>query len=208
MLTHAQIWACVDGLAARHSMTASGLARKAGLDPTTFNRSKRIAPDGRQRWPSTESIAKVLEATGASLAEFFELLAGPAAAPAGQTLPMIALAGAGLDAFFDPNGHPQGSWDAISFPYIDDAQGFALEVTGDALVPFYRDGTVLIISPQAPVRRGDRVVAQIAPGDLIIGELKRRTAKTVELRAFRGGEEHVLTPEAIAWIARIVWASQ
>jgi phage repressor protein C with HTH and peptisase S24 domain len=208
MLTHAQIWACVDGLAARHSMTASGLARKAGLDPTTFNRSKRIARDGRQRWPSTESIAKVLEATGASLTEFLELLAEPAATPAGQTLPMIPLAETGLDAFFDPVGHPRGSWDAISFPHIDDANGFALEVTGDVLAPFYRDGTVLIISPQAPMRRGDRIVAQIASGTLMIGELKRRTAKTVELKAFRGGEEHVLTPEAITWIARIVWASQ
>jgi phage repressor protein C with HTH and peptisase S24 domain len=74
MLTHTQIWAGVDGLAARYGMTASGLARKAGLDPTTFNRSKRIAPDGRQRWPSTESIAKVLHATGASLSEFMDLL--------------------------------------------------------------------------------------------------------------------------------------
>jgi phage repressor protein C with HTH and peptisase S24 domain len=208
MLTHAQIWACVDGLAARHSMTASGLARKAGLDPTTFNRSKRIAPDGRQRWPSTESIAKVLEATGASLAEFLELLTGPAAAPASQTLPMIPLAESGLDAFFDPDGHPRGSWDAIGFPHVDDAHGFALEVTGEALSPIYRDGTVLIVSPQAPVRRGDRIVVQTAQGEWMVGELKRRSARTVEIKAFKGGEEHVLAPEAIAWIARIVWASQ
>ena len=67
MLSHDQIWAAIDSLAARYGMSASGLAKKAGLDPTTFNKSKRVSPDGRQRWPSTESVAKVLEATGATL---------------------------------------------------------------------------------------------------------------------------------------------
>ena len=41
MLTHAQIWSAIDRLAARAGLTASGLARRAGLDPTTFNKSKR-----------------------------------------------------------------------------------------------------------------------------------------------------------------------
>ena len=65
MLSHSRIWAAIDPLAARHGMTPSGLARRAGLDATTFNRSKRVTGDGRQRWPSTESIAKILDATGA-----------------------------------------------------------------------------------------------------------------------------------------------
>ena len=60
MLTHAQIWSAIDRLAARAGLTASGLARRAGLDPTTFNKSKRMTAAGRARWPSTESIAKAL----------------------------------------------------------------------------------------------------------------------------------------------------
>ena len=64
MLTHSDIWNAVDRLAARAGLSASGLAKKAGLDPTTFNKSKRITPEGRPRWPSTELVAKSLQATG------------------------------------------------------------------------------------------------------------------------------------------------
>src|SRR6201986_3946044 len=70
MRSHGQIWGAIDGLAERHDLTPSGLARRAGLDPTSFNKSKRLSVDGRLRWPSTESIAKVLDATGASMEEF------------------------------------------------------------------------------------------------------------------------------------------
>ena len=74
MLTHPQIWRAIDALAARHGTSPSGLARLAGLDPTTFNKSKRGAADGKLRWPSTESLSKVLGATGASLDEFMALV--------------------------------------------------------------------------------------------------------------------------------------
>ena len=46
MLTHKQIWRAIDALAAENGMSASGLAKRSGLDPTTFNRSKRRTPDG------------------------------------------------------------------------------------------------------------------------------------------------------------------
>lgn len=76
MLKHDSVWAAIDALAARLDISASALAKKAGLDPTTFNKSKRLSHDGRPRWPSTESLSKVLEATGASLDELFSLIAG------------------------------------------------------------------------------------------------------------------------------------
>ncbi len=76
MFSHESVWAAIDALAERHSLSASGLARRAGLDPTTFNKSKRYAADGRARWPSTESLAKVMEATGATFDEFTRLIAG------------------------------------------------------------------------------------------------------------------------------------
>src|SRR5260370_23565128 len=74
MLTHAQIWNALDRLAARSGLSASGLAKKAGLDPTTFNKSKRITPDGRARWPSTESVAKSLAATNTTVEVFVQLI--------------------------------------------------------------------------------------------------------------------------------------
>lgn len=71
MTSHRSIWVAIDALAARHSLSVSGLARRAGLDPTTFNPSKRIGKDGRERWPSTESIAKILRVTGEEFYDFF-----------------------------------------------------------------------------------------------------------------------------------------
>lgn len=65
-LTHTRVWTAIDALARRYSLSPSGLAKRAGLDPTSFNKSKRITGEGRPRWPTTESIAKVLQATGAS----------------------------------------------------------------------------------------------------------------------------------------------
>ncbi len=72
-LTHAGVWQAIDRLAEKHGMSASGLARRAGLDPTSFNKSKRTSKDGKPRWPSTETVAKVLEATGETFAEFVVL---------------------------------------------------------------------------------------------------------------------------------------
>ena len=60
MFTHTSIWTAIDRLAQAFGYSTSGLAKKAGLDPTTFNKSKRIGPDGKPRWPSTESLSLVL----------------------------------------------------------------------------------------------------------------------------------------------------
>ncbi len=75
MLRHDDIWRAIDRLASAKGLSVSGLAKLAGLDPTTFNRSKRATGDGKLRWPSTESLSKILSATGASLNEFVALIA-------------------------------------------------------------------------------------------------------------------------------------
>src|SRR5580658_3564877 len=102
MLTHAQIWSAIDGLARRSGLSPSGLAKRAGLDPTTFNKSKRITPDGRARWPSTESVAKSLAATGASLDQFVALISESAHPPA-EVVPLIGFAQA-VGGYFDDEG--------------------------------------------------------------------------------------------------------
>ncbi|MBX9757445.1 MAG: helix-turn-helix transcriptional regulator [Beijerinckiaceae bacterium] len=208
MLTHAHVWNAIDTLAERHGMSASGLARKAGLDPTTFNRSKRQGQDGRPRWPSTESLAKILQATGASLDEFIGLLSSRGEAT--RRVPLIGMAQAGDGGFFDDAGFPAGAgWDEIVFPNIADENAYALEISGDSMLPAYRDGDVVIVSPNAPVRRGDRVVVKTREGEVLAKELKRRTAKTVELRSIN--PEHpgrVFEARDLQWIARILWAAQ
>jgi phage repressor protein C with HTH and peptisase S24 domain len=96
MLTYVDIWRAIDRLAHAHGLTPSGLARRSKLDPTTFNKSKRVSRDGKYRWPSTESIAKILAATGADLAEF-ATYAGAAPPPgADRRVPMMSIAQAVL----------------------------------------------------------------------------------------------------------------
>jgi phage repressor protein C with HTH and peptisase S24 domain len=207
-LTHGQIWTALDRLAARSKLSPSGLAKRSGLDPTTFNKSKRITPDGRARWPSTESIAKALSATSASIESFVSLISESNGAA--QAIPLIGFAEAGGSSYFDDAGFPVGKgWDEIAFPGVTDERAYALEISGDSMLPTYRDGDVIIVSPAAPVRRGDRVVVKTASGEIMVKELKRQTAKQIELKSLSADHpERTLTLEDVVWLARVVWASQ
>jgi len=209
MLTHAQVWSAVDRLAARSGLSASGLAKRAGLDPTTFNKSKRITPDGRARWPSTESVAKSLAATGATL-DLFVALISESAHPPAEAVPLIGFAEAGVGGYFDDGGFPDGKgWDEIPFPAVDDEHVYALEISGESMHPTYRDGTVIIVSPAAPIRRGDRVVVKTRDGEVLAKELKRKTTKSLELKSLNPEHpDRMLSSEEVLWVARIVWASQ
>jgi phage repressor protein C with HTH and peptisase S24 domain len=208
MLTHAQIWSGLDRLAARAKLSPSGLAKRAGLDPTTFNKSKRITPDGRARWPSTESLAKALSATNVSIDSFVSLISEESGAR--NTLPMISIAQASNGGYFDEHGYPTGSgWQEIAFPAVHDEHAYALEIVGDGMQPAYRDGDVVIVSPAAPVRQGDRLVLKSRNGELMVKELTRQTPKSLELKAVNdGGPDRELPLEDVAWMARVVWARQ
>ncbi len=209
MLTHAQIWGALDRLAARAGLSASGLAKKAGLDPTTFNKSKRITPDGRPRWPSTESVAKSLAATGCSVDTFVQLIEN-GGRPVTRAVPLIGFAEAGTGGYFDDAGFPVGKgWDEIPFPSVNDENAYALEISGNSMEPAYRDGTVIVVSPAASIRRGDRVVVKTRDGEVMVKELKRRTTKSIELRSINPSHgDRSLPVRDVLWIARIMWASQ
>jgi phage repressor protein C with HTH and peptisase S24 domain len=209
MLTHAQVWSAIDRLAARAGLSASGLARRAGLDPTTFNKSKRITPQGRSRWPSTESIAKALAATGTPF-DVFVALIEPNGGATPRAVPLIGFAQAGAGSYFDDGGFPAGQgWDEFAFPAVNDEHAYALEISGQSMEPAYRDGDVIVVSPAAPIRRGDRVVVRTRAGEVMAKELRRRTAKTVELKSLNAQHaERTLSAAEVLWMARIVWASQ
>ena len=208
-LSHGEIWRAIDALAERFDMTPSAMARMAGLDPTSFNRSKRgsTEADGRARWPSTESLAKLLEATGVNFSEF-AALTEQSSPGARRSAPLIGLAQAGQEGFFDTAGMPVGSgWDEVAAPDLGEGL-FALEVSGDALTPVYRDGDRLLVSPTVEPRKGDRVVARTQGGEVLVRELGRVTARTIELLALGREDDRLLSRDEVAWIARIVWASQ
>lgn len=210
MLRHTDIWGAIDGLAKAHGLSPSALARRAGLDPTTFNKSKRVTREGRLRWPSTESIAKIIDATSIGLVEFFSLVPGRSHVSIGRNFPVIGFAQAGMSGFFDDGGYPTGGgWDEIPFPEVGDPHAYALEIAGGSMEPVYRDGDLIIVSPQASIRKGDRVVVKTRAGEVTAKMLGRRTINRVELQPFNAVHpEWHLDSNEVLWIARIVWASQ
>jgi phage repressor protein C with HTH and peptisase S24 domain len=210
-LSHTEIWTAIDALAKRFDMSPSAMAKMAGLDPTSFNRSKRMSADAeaRPRWPSTESLAKVLEATGVGFSEFAALTES-AKRPAARGVPLLGFAQAGSDGFFDDAGFPAGEgWDEIAFPGLQEEGVYALEIAGDSMAPVFRDGDRILVSPSIEPRRGDRVVVKTNAGEVMAKELARVTAKTIELSSLnRDYADRVLERADVAWIARILWASQ
>lgn len=215
-MSHTQIWSAIDALADRNKLSTSALARQAGLDATAFNRSKRFSSDGRARWPSTESLIKVLAATGESFDGFAHLFdtaletKGLRAKRTGTVVPLLGFAQAGSGGYFDDAGFPSGhGWDAIQLPDLDDDQCYALEVSGDSMMPLYRDGDIIVVSPAAQMRRNDRVVVRTQSGEVLAKVLQRRTNSHVELHSLNAEHpDRKIALHDVDWIARIVWASQ
>ena len=209
ILTHDQIWGALDRLAARAGLSPSGLAKRAGLDPTTFNKSKRVTSDGRERWPSTESIAKALAAADSSIDTFAGLIgddarrrplgaaARPRASRRERRLRRVRLSiRQGLDRTCPSRRRGQSQPLRWRFP-------------AKRLRPAYRDGDIILVSPGAPIRKGDRVVVKTKAGEVTVATLKRRTAKALELQPLDASQaERTMAPSDVGWIARIVWASQ
>jgi phage repressor protein C with HTH and peptisase S24 domain len=195
MFNHKQVWAAIDTIAERYGYSASGLAKKSGLDPTSFNPSKRNGPDGRPRWPTTESIANLLEAAGATVEEFSDLLSGRKGQPPRRKhIPLLGLARAGKGGVISG---------------VTDNTAYALEITGDSMLPVYREGDTIIVSPGATVRKGDRVVVRTTDGQVMAKVMQRQTAKNVELASFNAAHDtKTLDMKDVDWMARIIWASQ
>ena len=216
MLSHERVWAAIDALAARYSLSASGLAKRAGLDSTAFNKSKRQSADGRPRWPSTESLAKIIEATNSSLDEFFALVedrprgVGRPLPVQASTVPLIGFAQAGAGGFFDDAGFPAGQgWDLIELLAAAGEGSYALQVQGDSMLPLYRHGDMLVVQPNATVRKGDRVVVKTISGEVMAKVLDKRTATAVDLVSLNPDHPNRrLAASEVEWLARIVWASQ
>jgi phage repressor protein C with HTH and peptisase S24 domain len=208
MLRHKDIWKAIDRLAEKHGLSPSGLARRSGLDPTTFNKSKRIAPGGKARWPSTESIAKILDHTGESMPVFVSLI-GEKGKPR-RKIPLLGYARAGRPGTFDDAGNPSGQgWEEVELPGLSDDGAYALKISGASMEPAYRSGDIIIVSPAAEVRRGDRVVVRTRSGEVLAKQLIKRNAKRTELKSLNDEVPDVSLDSAdVAWIARILWVSQ
>lgn len=209
-LSHGQLWKAIDRLARREGLSASALARRAGLDATSFNPSKRFGPGDppRPRWPSTESLTRILNATGLSLGEFAELARD--APERSSTVPMLGMAQAGQDGFFDDAGLPVGDgWEQTELPRPKETL-LSLRVTGDSMAPVYREGDRIIVDREASdIRKGDRVVVRTTGGETLAKEVAGLTAKAVTLASINPAyEPRVVARRDIVWMGRILWVSQ
>lgn len=218
---HQDIWRAIDLLAESHGLSASGLAKLAGLDPTSFNPSKRATSDGRARWPSTETLAKIFHVTGEAFERLPDYIRGDIShlsengdrvrSDGVQRVPLIGCAQAGQEGYFDDSGFPVGSgWEMIEFPKMKDPSIYALEVSGESMEPLYRDGDILLVSPHADnLRRGDRIVVKTHEGEVMAKQLSRMTQTQVTLKSLNSTFDDILLPrEAVQWMARILWVSQ
>ena len=127
-----------------------------------------------------------------------------------RTAPLIGLAQAGNDGYFDDAGFPTGaSWEEIDLPAGHSDGTYALEIVGDSMAPVFRNGEKVIVDPHAHVRRGDRVIVKTLKGEILAKELMRMNDTYVELHSVNPEHEgRLLARKDVAWIARIMWVSQ
>tara|TARA_Y100001968_G_scaffold161313_1_gene147550 strand:- start:132 stop:455 length:324 start_codon:yes stop_codon:yes gene_type:complete len=100
-------------------------------------------------------------------------------------------------------------WHAIDSPNLGNANAHALEVCGDSMEPVYREGDLVIVSPNAADLPCDRFVAKNARGELLPKELAETSLSKVRLASINAAHSEVFLPRAeVVWISRIVWVSQ
>jgi phage repressor protein C with HTH and peptisase S24 domain len=203
------VWRGIDLLADEVGVTPARLARMAGLDQAVFSAGRRRRADGSLRWPSMDSIAKVLKVAEISMGDFVNYMHGDPGTRAAFNLPSLPMTEADDPARYDADGYPAGpTWDRIEFPDLQDPRCFGLVLDSNAYAPMYREGDMLVCAPGVSVRRGDRVVYRRKGAGLAIGVLVRQSPFTIDMASLDGQETETFPAQDIEWITRIAWARQ
>jgi phage repressor protein C with HTH and peptisase S24 domain len=206
------VWRGIDRLADEIGVTPARLARMAGLDQAVFGPTRRLKDNGELRWPSMDSLAKVLHVADISLGDFVNYMYGDPASRAGFRLPCLRFGAAG-DEHYDGEGFPTGdAWDRIEFPDLQDPKCFGLVLEDDRASPVYREGDLLVCAPGMSIRRGDRIVYRHGrePGGdgVSVGVLIRQTPFRVDIAAVDESRAETLAAQDIKWMTRIAWVRQ
>lgn len=201
------IWNAVDKLAKDNGLSPSGLAKKAGLDSTTFNKSKRMRTDGKRRWPSLDSINKILEVCNTSFEDFYQETIDDGVSKPVNSIPFISYSKIINNVDSDNKNLATNSWNKIQFPDNRDNL-YAIDIDINNFNPLYRISDILIISKNSDIRRGDRILILKKDGNKQISEFVRRTAKSLEILNINNNEEDSILIEDIKLVNRIVWVSQ
>lgn len=198
MFTHDEIWAAIDRLADTRGLSASGLARQAGLDPTAFNKSKRISPNGKPRWPSTESLSKILAVTNCTMSDLLTLMnKGDDAHKPVRMLAYTHIKSGKL------NEKPVSSF-TTGFETGEDS--FAVTIDDNLLHPLFSEGNVLIVDPSAKLKADDRALIYSRKGGLQSGIVQSAQKRALSiLLANDGFTAAEFAENDLEWSARIVW---
>lgn len=213
MFTHQDIWVAIDELARRHGYSTSGLARKAGLDPTALNPSKRQSPEGKPRWPSTESISKILTVTQSNMQEFILLVEQTVPSMPAHEIPAISLDGRLSGRDFDVMGNPRGGRWVPATPQspqvgLHTHNCYGLSVGNTDFEPVYRKGALLVACPDVQARTGDRILLCDAGGMIHMATLLPPKENHVVMRPVTTDKAFQIAIGDIVWVSRILWASQ
>lgn len=206
-MQYEQVWDAVDKLAKLHGLSPSGLAKKAGLDATTFNKSKRTRNDGKQRWPSLDSINKILEACNISFEQFYQLI-DEDLAPQDTGIPFTKFSVLAAKCPVKNSKLSTDKWEKAKFPDTT-VNLYAINLDTPEFEPLFRKGNTIIATKDPEIRKGDRVIVFMANGNPLIKEFKHRTTSTLVFgELMNSNKETQINISEIRLINRIVWAEQ
>ena len=117
-MNYDQIWQAIDKIAKQNGLSLSGLAKKSGLDATTFNKSKRVSPNGKKRCPSLESLNKILDTCHLNFADFYYLAENKSHISNYLTVPSVTLSNIKNPAKFSPKRNDTSSWQTACLPFL------------------------------------------------------------------------------------------
>ena len=203
-----QIWSAVDKLAEMNNLSPSGLAKKAGLDSTTFNKSKRIRDNGKKRWPSMESINKVLTACNCDFEDFFKLGTLEDHIVKTNSTPFCSISELTTENRLNEKEIiNKDKWCKINFPEIESGL-IAVEIDNNEYEPFHKNGDIVIVNTNCEIRKTDKVIIKFKKENVKIFELIRRTSNSLELKSITDDKITNVNLFDIEWVKRIIWASQ
>lgn len=189
MLSHDTIWQAIDRLAQNHNLSPSGLARMAGLDATIFNPSKRVKANGRPRWPSTESISKILQATNTPPWLFF--------LPPFEELETRSLATGQINAN-----------EKLSVTEQMSSSLHLVQLDHSRLSPCYDQGDLLLLSMERPLATGDIITTCTINNELMIYRFQKESLTHLYLINLERQQPFLLQKSRLSWWAKILWVAK
>ncbi len=203
-----QLWHAIDKIAQQNGLSLSGLAKKSGLDATTFNKSKRTRPDGKKRWPSFDSVNKILDTCHLNLADFYYLAENKIHPASYLSLPYILLSSLKNPKKFSPQNIDTRNWQTANLPFVTE-NTYAIDLDSTKFEPIYHFGAKLVVEKFSRIKKHDRVILLLSSGDALILEFVGCDDDVVTLQSINAPHERIKYNRSdIKLLNKIIWASQ